>query len=276
MATAVKENEAVQEMPLGDVRTAPPTGMDMGTIWGSLIGTILIVIAILMGGDWVVFLNFHSFLLVFGGTIATTFMAFSSKKIMVLLGVTINAFKPDVRQPADYIDEIMSLSNKYRAGGMKRLEQEESLIDNRFLKNGVGMIVDGYNAREIHEIMERELTALGDRHNEGQKILRFMAVQAPVFGMVGTVMGMIQMLQQLSDPSRIGPNMALALTATFYGLLLNNFAITPIVAKLANRTESEKMLAKTIRVGVIGIHDRINPQKIQRNMNSLLPPELQR
>ncbi len=250
--------------------------MDMGTIWGSLIGTILIVIAILMGGDWAVFLNFHSFLLVFGGTIATTFMAFSSKKIMVLLQVTINAFKPDVRQPADYIDEIMSLSNKYRTGGMKRLEQEESLIDNRFLRNGIGIIVDGYNAREIHEIMERELTALGERHNEGQKILRFMAVQAPVFGMVGTVMGMIQMLQQLSDPSRIGPNMALALTATFYGLLLNNFAITPIVAKLANRTESEKMLAKTIRVGIIGIHDRINPQKIQRNMNSLLPPELQR
>lgn len=280
MATAVKETDALQEAAAGagaGTKGIPAqTGLDNIAVLGTVLGTILIIIAILMGGDWKVFINFHSALIVFGGTVATTFIAFPSKEILVLIPVIINAYKPNVLKPSDYVDEIMTLAHRYRSGGMKRLEAEEKLLADRFLRNGIGMIVDGYNSREIQEVMERELNALGERHNEGQKILRFMAVQAPVFGMVGTVMGLIQMLQQLQDPSRIGPNMALALTATFYGLILNNFAITPIVAKLGNRTENEKNLLKAIRVGVIGIHDRLNPQKIQRNMNSLLPPNDQK
>lgn len=278
MATAVKETDALQEMAGAGTKGGIPvqTGLDNIAVVGTIVGTLLIIIAILMGGEWKIFLNFHSFLVVVGGTIATTFIAFPSKEIMVLIPVVINAYKPNVLKPSDYVDEIMTLAQRYRSGGMKRLETEEKLLTDRFLRNGIGMIVDGYNSREIQEVMERELNALGERHNEGQKILRFMAVQAPVFGMVGTVMGLIQMLQQLQDPSKIGPNMALGLTATFYGLILNNFAITPIVAKLGNRTESEKNLLKAIRVGVIGIHDRLNPQKIQRNMNSLLPPNQQK
>lgn len=273
MATATKA-EATTEIPQATgARTTPvQSGFDSGTILGTIIGTLLIIIAILMGGEWRIFFNFHSALVVFGGTIATTYIAFPSKDISAVMRVVVNAYLPDVLKPEDYVEEIMALAQRYRSGGMKRLESEEKLLTNRFLRNGIGMIVDGYNAREIQEVMEREITALGTRHNDGQQILRFMAVQAPVFGMVGTVMGLIQMLGQLSDPTKIGPNMSLALTATFYGLILNNFVVTPVVAKLGHRTESEKTLFKAIRVGVVGIHDRLNPQKIQRNMNSLLPP----
>lgn len=276
MATATaKEAEAIPRAAAVPA-LQPQTGFDRGAILGSILGTVLIVIAILMGGDWKIFLNFHSALVVFGGTIATTFIAFPSKDITAVMRVVINAYLPNVLKPQDFVDEIMTLAQKYRSGGMKRLENEEKLINNRFMKNGIGMIVDGYNSREIQEVMEREITALGTRHNEGQQILRFMAVQAPVFGMVGTVMGLIQMLGQLADPSKIGPNMSLALTATFYGLILNNFVVTPVVAKLGHRTESEKTLMKAIRVGVLGIFDRLNPQKIQRNMNSVLPPSHQK
>ena len=271
MATATKEAEAIPQA--AGIQTTPvQSGLDNGAVLGSVIGTVLIIIAILMGGDWKIFLNFHSALVVFGGTIATTFIAFPSRAILEVMRVIINAYLPNVLKPEDYVEEIMALAQRYRSGGMKRLESEEKLLTTRFLRNGIGMIVDGYNSREIQEVMEREITALGSRHNEGQQILRFMAVQAPVFGMVGTVMGLIQMLGQLSDPTKIGPNMSLALTATFYGLILNNFVVTPVVAKLGHRTESEKTLMKAIRVGVIGIHDRLNPQKIQRNMNSVLPP----
>ena len=138
------------------------------------------------------------------------------------------------------------------------------------------MIVDGYNAKEIHEIMERELNAMNERHNSGIKIIRFIALQAPVFGMAGTLIGLVQMLMHLDDPSTIGPALATALITTFYGLMLANLIMTPLAAKLTTRTDMEAVLFKAIRIGIIGIHDRINPQKIQRSMNALLPPSQHR
>jgi chemotaxis protein MotA len=250
--------------------------VDSITILGTLLGITLIVWAILRGGDALTFLNLNAVLIVFGGTLATSFIAFPSKKILGLIPVIINAYKPENLKPTDYIEEIMSLAHKYRTGGLKKLESEEQYLENRFLKTGVAMIVDGYNSREIQEIMEREMTSMVERHNSGQKILRFMAVQAPVFGMAGTLIGLVQMLMHIDNPDTIGPSLATALITTFYGIILANLVITPIVAKLNNRTESETMLLKSLRVGVMGIHDRINPQKIKRNMNSLLAPHQQK
>jgi len=112
-----------------------------------------------------------------------------------------------------------------------------------------------------------------ERHNSGQKILRFAGVQAPVFGMAGTLIGLIQMLMHIDNPSTIGPALATALITTFYGLILANLIVTPITAKLSLRTESEVTLIKTIRIGVMGIFEKSNPQKIQKNMNALLAPE---
>ena len=138
------------------------------------------------------------------------------------------------------------------------------------------MIVDGYNAKEIYELMERELNSLMDRHNAGQIFLRAMAIQFPVFGMVGTLIGLIQILMHIDDPSTIGPALATALMTTFYGLILANLLLIPLATKLSHRTESEGKIFRSIRVGAIGIHDRVNPQRIQRNMNAILPPSEQR
>ncbi|KMP12420.1 biopolymer transporter ExbB [Candidatus Nitromaritima sp. SCGC AAA799-C22] len=274
MATATKE---AQDIPgLEQDEAGQETGLDTGTLLGVVSGVGLIVIAIIRGGDATVFANINALLIVLGGTIATSFIAFPSTKITGMIPVIVNAFRPDVLEPADYIDQIMGLAGKYRTGGMKVLENEEAKLDNRFMRNGVGMIVDGYNGREIHEILEREVNALVDRHNGGQKILRFMAVQAPVFGMAGTLIGLIQMLMHIDDPSTIGPALATALITTFYGLILVNLIVTPIVAKLNSRTDSETMLIKTIRVGIMGIFERSNPQKIQKSMNALLPPHQRR
>lgn len=274
MATATQEaqgnaaNEAQEERQ--------DTGLDTGTLMGVLAGIFLIAVAIVRGGDAGVFININSGLIVVGGSIATAFIAFPAKKITTLMPVIYNAFKPGVYEPEDYVDDIMRLASKYRSGGMKQLENEEGKVDNRFLKNGIAMIVDGYNAKEIHELMDREMNAMLDRHNSGQKVLRFMSVQAPVFGMAGTLIGLVQMLMHIDDPSTIGPALATALITTFYGLMLANLVLTPIAAKLSMRTDMEGVLGRSIRVGIIGIHDRVNPQKIQRNMNALLPPSQQR
>ena len=155
-------------------------------------------------------------------------------------------------------------------------QNEKAKLDNRFLKNGIAMIVDGYNAKEIYELMERELNSLMDRHNAGQKFLRAMAIQSPLFGMAGTLIGLIQILMHIDDPSTIGPAVATALMTTFYGLILANLLLIPLATKLSHRTESEGKIFRSIRVGAIGIHDRVNPQRIQRNMNAILPPSEQR
>ena len=138
------------------------------------------------------------------------------------------------------------------------------------------MIVHRYNAKEIYELMKRELNSLMDGQNSGQKFLRAMAVQSPLFGMAGTLIGLIQMLMHIDDPSTIGPALATALMTTFYGLILANLLLIPLATKLSHRTESEEKLFRAIRVGAIGIHDLANPQRIQRNMNALLPPLDQR
>ena len=274
MATATQEAKGVVEAEQEERQE--PTGIDTGTLMGLLSGTFLIVVAIIRGGDAGIFVNLNSFLIVIGGTIATGFIAFPSKKIMVMFPVIKNAFKPDLYEPEEYVDDIMRLAAKYRSGGMKQLENAESQLDNRFLKSGIAMIVDGYNTKEIHEIMEREMATMQERHTSGQKILRFMAVQAPVFGMAGTLIGLIQMLMHISNPDTIGPALATALITTFYGLLLANLIMTPLAQKLSTRTEAESTLFRAIRIGVMCIHDRVNPQRIQRTMNALLPPSMQK
>ena len=251
-------------------------GFDTGTLLGSVAGLFLITVAIIRGGDAGIFLNINSALIVLGGALSTSFIAFPSKKVLGMVPIIRNAFKPSVYEPEDYVDDITRLASVYRSRGMKQLENEESKVDNRFLKNGIAMIVDGYNAKEIHELMERELSAMLERHNTGIKVIRFIALQAPVLGMAGTLIGLVQMLMHLDDPSTIGPALATALITTFYGLMLANLIMTPLAAKLTSRTDMESVLFKAIRVGIIGIHDRVNPQKIQRSMNALLPPSQHR
>ena len=274
MATATQEAQGTAADAAQEERQ--DTGIDTGTLMGVLSGVFLITVAIIRGGDAGGFININSALIVVGGSIATAFIAFPAKKITTLMPVLYNAFKPGVYEPEDYVDDIMRLASKYRSGGMKQLENEEGKVDNRFLRNGIAMIVDGYNAKEIHELMDREMNAMLDRHNSGQKVLRFMSVQAPVFGMAGTLIGLVQMLMHIDDPSTIGPALATALITTFYGLMLANLVLTPLAAKLSMRTDMEGILGRSIRVGIIGIHDRVNPAKIQRNMNALLPPDQQR
>ena len=170
MATATQEMQGTAADVAQEERA--DTGMDTGTLLGALGGIFLITVAIIRGGDAGIFININSALIVIGGSMATAFIAFPSKIVAGLIPIIGNAFKPGIYEPADYVDDIMRLASKYRSGGMKQLENEESKVDNRFLKNGIGMIVDGYNAKEIHELMERELSSMLDRHNAGIKVLR--------------------------------------------------------------------------------------------------------
>lgn len=249
---------------------------DIGTAIGFFAGIALIITAILRGAHPAVFLNINGIFIVLGGTIATTFIAYSSQKVLKLIPVIFNAFKPDVHQPADYIDQILTLANKYRVGGIKTLESQEALLDDFYLKESVSMVVDGMALQEINENLDEEIRSLKERHQLGQNILKFMGSQAPIFGMAGTLIGLIQMLIAMDNPTDIGPSLSVALITTFYGIMLANLIIYHLAGKLSTRTENEVRLIKTIRLGIIGLHKRHSPNRIQRKMNTLLPRELRR
>lgn len=246
--------------------------MNALTFGGVFLGIILIAAAIIREGNAPIFLNLDAAFITIGGTIAATFMAYPFKDVKRLIHVALNAFKRDIYPPGAFIETILYLSKVYRSGGLKKLETEEESLYNRYLRLGVELVVDGYDEKEIHTIMEKERIFLSLRHESGEMILRSMARFAPAFGMVGTLIGLIQMLLMFDDPSGIGRPLSQALVSTFYGLLAANLVFLPLAAKLKTRTDSEIVLMRVIMDGILGVYRKENQAKLKRHLNSILPP----
>jgi chemotaxis protein MotA len=243
---------------------------DVGTFLGALVGVVLIVTAIMRGGSIDIFLSLSSLMIVMGGSLATTFIAFHYSKIFVLVPVILHAFKPDNHHPLEYINLIIQLLKKYRKDGRKALESHHNFLGNRFLEQGIRMVIDDYKAEEINDLLAKSINAIKERHTQGQSIIRFMGAQAPIFGMMGTLIGLIQMMENLSDPSAIGPGLAVALNTTFYGILLSNLVFNPLAVKLSTRTDSETHLIKVIQSGVLGIKKKSHHILVSEQMNAFL------
>jgi chemotaxis protein MotA len=246
--------------------------MNLLTFGGIFLGVALISTAIIRGGNAMLFLNMDAAFITVGGTIAASLIAYPFKDIRKLLHVAMNAFKKDIFPPGAFIDTILDLSRVYRMGGLKKLETEEESLYNRNLRLGVELVVDGYEEKDIHSIMEKERIFLCLRHEGGEMIIRSMAKYAPAFGMAGTLIGLIHMLLMLENPVGIGAPLAQALVSTFYGLLLANLVLLPIAAKLKRRTDNEIVLMRVITDGIMGICRKENPGKLKRHLNSILPP----
>jgi chemotaxis protein MotA len=243
---------------------------DVGTFLGAIVGVVLIVTAIMRGGSIDIFLSLSSLMIVMGGSLATTFIAFHYSKIFVLVPVIVHAFKPDNHHPLEFINIIIQLLKKYRKDGRKALEKHHEFLGNRFFEQGIRMIIDDYKAEEINDLLAKSINAIKERHTQGQSIIRFMGAQAPIFGMMGTLIGLIQMMENLSDPSAIGPGLAVALNTTFYGILLSNLVFNPLAVKLSTRTDSETHLIKVIQSGVLGIKKKSHHILVSEQMNAFL------
>ncbi|MBE9527999.1 MAG: MotA/TolQ/ExbB proton channel family protein [Proteobacteria bacterium] len=246
--------------------------MNIMTFSGILLGIALISTAILRGENAIIFLNLNAAFITIGGTIAATFIAYPFKDVRHIVHVAINVFKRDIFPPSAYVNEILDLARIYRVGGLKKLETEEESLYNRTLKLGVELVVDGYDEKDIYTILEKERIFLSLRHESGEMILRSMARYAPAFGMVGTLIGLIQMMLFFGNPEAIGGPLAQALVSTFYGLILANLIFLPLSAKLKRRTDSEIMLMRVITDGILGISRKENPVKLKRHLNAILPP----
>jgi len=244
--------------------------VDLATVIGIVLGFGLIIASILLDGSLGAFINAPGLMIVLGGTVAATLIHQKLQHVMGAFGVAMNAFF-DRGMPVDeLVEKIHELSQKARKEGVLGLEQVE--VTDQFLARGVVMAIDGMDKDFIAETMMRELGAIQARHQRGQTIFRFMAATAPAMGMIGTLIGLVNMLQAMDDPAAIGPAMAVALLTTFYGAVFAFLVFGPIADKLEARTKEETIRCRLAIAGIESVANGDNKTVTQTKLDALLSP----
>ncbi|SEI76113.1 chemotaxis protein MotA [Allopseudospirillum japonicum] len=244
--------------------------MDFASLLGLITGTLFIVMAIVTGSDAEIFLNLPGILLVFGGTFASTLVKFRiSSFFLGLKEGFAAAFGERTDDPREIIIQANKLARTARRNGLLGLEDEP--IDNPFFAKGIQLCVDGSAPEFIQEVLTKEMIQSIERKQIGEKVFRALGSSAPAFGMIGTLVGLVQMLNNLDDPSKLGPGMAVALLTTFYGSLLAQLVFLPLADKLAMKTDELENNMTLIIDSVMGIYNGMNPQVMDELLETYLP-----
>ena len=246
--------------------------MDIATFLGISIAFGLILLAILMGEGASTFLNIQSLSIVFGGTAGTVLVCFPLKTVLGTLSIVKNAFFTVEVDRTAIISILEALAKTARKEGLLALEGSRDAIDDDFYRNGLQLVVDGQEADTVEAILTNEIDYIQSRHMVGADVMGIAGTYAPAFGMIGTVIGLIQMLQTMEDPSTIGPSMAVALITTFYGAMLANILFLPLKAKLEIRSELEVEEKTLLLEGLLSIHAGDNPRILVQKLSAFLPP----
>ena len=251
--------------------------MDLASLIGIIAGISLVVLAIITGDQGVAalgnFIDPMSAVITFGGTFAALLTMCESIPdfIACLKSITL-IFKTSAADITEKIKQIIDLSNTARKEGLLALEEAASSLEDPFLKKGVLLIVDGTDPELVRNILETELNCIGDRHKKKISFWDNFASMGPAWGMIGTLVGLVNMLQKLDDPSTIGPSMAVALVTTFYGSLMANWIATPVATKLKANSETEIMMKEVVVEGLLSIQAGENPRVIEEKLKSFLLP----
>lgn len=255
--------------------------MDIATILGMTLALGLILIAIIFDfnnlqlelGRLQFFVDFPSVMIVIGGTLASVFTSYPLGKVLRVGKIIAKVF----RQPPDELIETLTLIidvSKIARKNILAIEDALPSIDNIFLRNGLRLVVDRVDRELLIDIMHSEMRYLDMRREEEVVIMKTFASLAPAFGMMGTLVGLVLMLQNLDDPSTIGPAMAVAILTTFYGTVAANIFFIPWSNKLAAQKESDKILREMVRDGVLYIEKGERPDFIEQDLMNYLPPDL--
>lgn len=247
--------------------------MDLATIIGIIGGISLIIGAIFMGGTLMAFINLPSVLIVFGGVMAATLINYPISKLIDVMKILKVVFTEKRIDAEDIIKNIVSLAETARREGLLALEDAAYHLKDEFLQKGILLIVDGTDPELVRNILETELAFVEERHKEGQSIFETMGSLSPSFGLLGTIIGLINMLNQLTDPSAIGAGMATALITTFYGAILGYLVFVPIAGKLKVRSHEEILMREVMIEGMLSIQAGENPRIIEEKLNAFLSPK---
>jgi chemotaxis protein MotA len=244
--------------------------MDITTLLGLVAGGIVLSTLILMGGDFRMFYDIHAVIIIFGGSFAATLIRFPLSAILhgMPLGAKF-AFTMSRLTARDLVDELARIAEIARKQGPVGLEKVET--DEPFLAKGIRYVADGYDLEFIRDNMERDRDNFLMHLNEGSKIYRAIGDCAPAFGMIGTLLGMVQMFSNMSDPSKLGPFMAVALLATLYGALVANLICLPIADKLHGKLLDEETNRTLIIDGILMIRDSKSPALVREMLLAYLP-----
>jgi len=228
------------------------------------------------GGSMMALVDFPSMMMTIGGSTFALLLNYSFKEIIDLFKVLGKCFRIPDFGAMKIVEALLSFSEKARREGILSLEEDVESVENSFMKRGLRMVVDSVDPEVIRNILETELTQMNERHGKWMKMLDQWAKLAPGFGMLGTVSGLIGMLKNLEDKSRIGPNMAVALVTTYYGAIMANFIFTPMMGKLGTQDGLETKVREMIIEGVLSIQQGDNPHILQMKLSSFLSPAQQR
>jgi chemotaxis protein MotA len=234
--------------------------MDIATLGGIVAGIGLVLISILMNSGLSLFWSAPSAMIVMGGTMAAIFIAFPMNEVLKVMGLFIRVFMVKKSDHYQLIESMVDVCNVARKGGVLAIESKLKDIDNEFLKKGLEMTVDGKDEATVNSLLKREIKQIQKSHKDGWEIFNQMGAFAPAFGMVGTLIGLIQMLADLSDVDSVGPKMAIALITTFYGAVMANLFFIPMTVKLKRRSASEGLEMSLVLEGISYIRKGVNPR----------------
>lgn len=250
--------------------------MDIATVIGAVVAFGLVLSSMAMGGGLGLFVNIPSMLIVVGGTFGAALINYPLKEVLGMGGIIKNAFLYKLIPATDLIPTLIDFAGKARKDGILALQSVVAETGDSFLEKGVQMAVDGQEAENIETILSMEIDYIKSRHKLGAEIMMTMAAFAPAMGLIGTLIGLVQMLQNMSDPSSIGPAMAVALLTTFYGAIMANMIFIPVAGKLKTRSSQEVLVKELILEGVLGISSGDNPRTLEQKLHSYLAPKLRK
>jgi chemotaxis protein MotA len=248
--------------------------MDLATIVGLVAGIVFLLVSIVLSGSLGNFWNAPSIMITIGGAFAATLITYPLDKFLKSMKSVTLAFKNQVMDEGGVISKIIELSNVARKEGLLALEEAAESIDDDFLKKGILLIVDGTDPELVRNILETEIIFIEGRHKSVQGFWEKVAEMGPAWGMIGTLVGLVNMLKSMSDPSTIGPSMSVALLTTMYGSVLANLFATPFAGKLKIRSGEELLLKEVMIEGLLSIQAGENPRVIEEKLKAFLAPAL--
>ena len=253
--------------------------MDIASIIGMAVCLLMVVFGIVYSstginfGAMINFLDAQSAIITFGGAFCAIMMSNTMPDFIGGLKSLLLIFKPPKLNAPDIIKKIIDLSNVARKEGLLSLEEAASDIDDAFLKKGILLIVDGTDPELVRGIMETELSSIDSRHKKKIKFWQDVGSMGPAWGMIGTLIGLINMLQNMNDPSSIGPSMAVALITPLYGSILANWICAPTAGKLGIFNDMELQVKEIMIEGLLSIQAGENPRVIEEKLKSFLAPK---
>lgn len=248
--------------------------MDLSTIIGIGAAFGLMLMAIIQGGPLTIFINVPSILIVFGGTFGNTLVHYPFSDVFDAMNVAKKTFLYKEIPINSLIVQLMEFANKARKEGILALQGAMEKVDDEFLKKAMQMAVDGQEPETLRNMLNTEIEYIQIRHGKGAEIFSSIAAYAPAMGMIGTLIGLVQMLQTMGDPSTIGPAMAVALLTTFYGAIIANVFCLPMAGKLKTRSASEVLTKTLIIEGMQSILSGENPRIMEQKLHAFIAPKL--